>query len=266
MTDHFDPDGLFDALREGTRRAPVAAAADVRRRGHQRQVRARILYATTAVVVLTGGAGAAFAAEQNNAGGNLDPSGQTPSATAPATTIAPAPSAAEPTPSVAATSAAPSPVQTTPSSTPVTTTVTAPATTPHDTTTLTTTPTTRPTTAAAREHLDITITTSPAGTKAFTYTITVTGLLRPLLDAVTQKVSSGDNMMQSEEIWLDGASVGGGDAGGVGCGKTLPLVPTSSTLTSSAPIVTTPGTHQLRIVALGCDLFSQTKTVTFTVG
>jgi hypothetical protein len=262
VTDNFDPDGLFDALREGTRRAPVAAAADVRRRGHQRQVRARILYATTAVVVLTGGAGAAFAAEQNNAGGNLDPAGQTPSATAPATTIAPAPSTAEPTPSVAATSAPPSPVQTTPSSTPVTTTVTAPATTPHDTTTLTTTPTT----AAAREHLDITITTSPAGTKAFTYTITVTGLLRPLLDAVTQKVASGDNMTQGAEIWLDGASVAGGEAGAVGCGKTLPLVPTSSTLTSPAPIVTTPGTHQLRIVAWGCDLFSQTKTVTFTVG
>lgn len=74
----FDP---FDALRDAARLSIVPDAADVRARGRRRQVRARVLYVGTAVVVLVTGGGFALAAA-GGPGSVVGPPATSPTSTA----------------------------------------------------------------------------------------------------------------------------------------------------------------------------------------
>ena len=61
MTDFPDPYDPFEVLRSAGRWAVLPTAVEVRRLGHRRQVRARVLTGVGAAVVLTSGAGVASA-------------------------------------------------------------------------------------------------------------------------------------------------------------------------------------------------------------
>jgi len=266
VTDNFDPDRLFEALRDSTRRAPVAPAADVRRRGHQRAVRARIVYATTAVVLITGGAGAAFAAGQDRADRQYDPGKQTPPVTSsPSPTATPSPIATSAVPTVGAqpggsvVAAAPrthkAPVTPTTTrahtSAPVTTTKAAPTTTPVI---LTTAPTEYMTGALI----------ATGGKGSITWSASVSGMVAQTYDAGTKQAVPGANQFENFVLYLDGANIDGGESGDVNCPSKSPIVHAHLDFTPKT-VSAKPGVHHLSIRVRSCDRIQLLKTVTVTV-
>ena len=270
MSDDFEPDRLFENMRDNLRRAPVAPAAEVRRRGHQRQVRARVLTATTAVVLVTGGAGVAFAATHDTDSRTVTPATTTTSTSTP--TASPTPTATAtpttPAPSTPPAAVAPTSQSQSQSQSSVTTRTTPPAaaTTTHTRTTSHPTTTTpgAPLSSSPPEYITVTVTATP-GKGQFTWQTTATGRVAQTYDSSTHRRSPGLNQFGSGSVELDGAVIDGGDAGNVDCPIGSPVVPSAVTLKSRAPVIVKPGVHQLTFTIRSCDGVIGSRTITFTV-
>ena len=116
---------------------------------------------------------------------------------------------------------------------------------------------TPPRTAQPDLHIALTI-TSPAGSRDVTYQAVVTGTVWQAHTRSGQPIKgSGKEQITGTTVRVDGAHVGGSDGGDVVCVKKA-LVPERSTWTSAAPIVLTPGTHQLVFQIRSCLLIAET--------
>ncbi|MDX6255085.1 MAG: hypothetical protein QOJ11_1419 [Frankiales bacterium] len=275
MNDDFGRDPAFDSVRETVRRAPVAAAAEVRRRGHQRRVRARALCATTAVVVLSGGAGAAFAAQDRTTHRTVQPQTSTSApAPTPSLSISAAPATTVPAATAPATTGTPdSPVTTAAPTTPVTpATVTTSAAAPPTGTTAASTSAT--TTAPSTPSIHIDLYRTPVGSTTFNYRIEATGFLYQSFQLTTgAKLTGSSDAVGGMQVHLDGKPIDGADGGEVQCHSGAPLVPVSASIHTSQPITITPGTHTMVIdVRTACNNDGTggiwpgfSRTITFTV-
>jgi hypothetical protein len=274
VTDDFDPERLFESLRDSTRRAAVTPAAEVRRRGHQRAVRARVVYATTAVVVLTTGVGAAFAAGQKSADHTIGPGDRTPSVTASATT---APPSTTTTP--LASTPGPSPVRTSSQSAPVggaasivATTAVAPASSDAPASSAPVTVVTTASAPAAAPHLQVDLYRTPVAATTFSYYITMSGMLYQTYDFTTGDPLSGTEVpIGGMDVSLDGQLFDGADGGDVQCHDSPPLT-AASLKTQPRSLTVKPGRHTIVITVRGaCGKLRNalaprfTRTVTFTV-
>lgn len=236
MSEPFDPRDPFEILRSSARAAAVPSVAHVRELGRRRKVRARVVAGVGAVVLLTSGIGAAAAVSNRGGPAPVTQGGDVTSIATPSATANPSATA---TPSAPVTSLRPPP---SPSGGQATT----------QPPTMTTPPSAGPTV-----HIALTI-TSPAGSRNVTYKAVVTGLVWQARTRSGQLITgSGKEQITGTTVRVDGVNVGGSDGGDLQCSK-QDLVPERSTWTSAAPIVLTPGVHQLLFQIRPCLLIAET--------